>query len=60
MVDPMYPIRTRYLTSQGLSKTEMINICKVNVIYIYNPIYGRVQLNHLILKENIQMNLMNL
>jgi len=50
MTDLTYPIRTRYFTLQGLSKTEMINICKERN-YIYNPTYGKVQLNHLILKR---------
>tara|TARA_B110000114_G_C15044387_1_gene378540 strand:+ start:354 stop:1265 length:912 start_codon:yes stop_codon:yes gene_type:complete len=50
MADPMYPIRIRYLTLQNLLKTDMIKICK-ECNYIYNQVYGKVQLNHLILKR---------
>ena len=50
MTDTTYPIRVRYFTLQNLNKNQLINICKTQD-YIYNSIYSKLQLNHLILRN---------
>lgn len=50
MTDTTYPIRVRYFTLQNLNKSQLINICKT-YDYIYDSIYSKLQLNHLILRN---------
>ena len=50
MTDTTYPIRVRYFTLQNLNKSQLINICKTQD-YIYDSIYTKLQLNHLILRN---------
>tara|TARA_B100001559_G_scaffold317917_1_gene323993 strand:+ start:125 stop:1033 length:909 start_codon:yes stop_codon:yes gene_type:complete len=50
MTDTTYPIRVRYFTLQNLNKSQLINICKT-YNYIYDSIYSKLQLNHLILRN---------
>ena len=50
MTDTTYPIRVRYFTLQNLNKSQLINICKTQD-YIYDSIYSKLQLNHLILRN---------
>lgn len=50
MTDTTYPIRVRYFTLQNLNKNQLINICKTQD-YIYNSIYSKLQLYHLILRN---------
>ena len=50
MTDTQYPIRLRYFSLQGLSKTNLINICN-QYNYIYESKDSKVKLSHIILKR---------
>ena len=50
MTDTQYPIRLRYFSLQGLSKTNLINICN-QYNYIYELKDSKVKLSHIILKR---------